>query len=369
MTEVTAQDDPGAADGDAAGPGSGQGHGRRARRLPPPGPAAPHQPRHRREDTVLVPCGHTLAHVCPRALSGPGRCAPRSAGRAGTSRTNPTSAPTRPRRNSSCGSRSAPRPSSSATRPTAAGQDTTEFDELIARAGRGDHQGGHARQGRPGQAGAAAPVDPAPPGRPGAAPPQGQPAHRRQDLHRPGRQDLPALDVPHPDLPVLRPGRRPTAAPVDPATYDYDRAARDALHFAALVDRFIQNLRRCVGCDVQYFAAVEPQRRLAPHVHIAIRGTISRAELRQVVAATYHQVWWPATTEPSSTTATSCRSGTRPRRLPRPGHRGGAADLGRGARRHRRPRTSRWHVVRFGARSTPRASSPGPRTPPAASAT
>jgi hypothetical protein len=41
-------------------------------------------------DTVLVPCGHTLARVCPSAPSGPGRCAPRSAGKAGTSRTNPT---------------------------------------------------------------------------------------------------------------------------------------------------------------------------------------------------------------------------------------------------------------------------------------
>ena len=27
----------------------------------------------------------------------------------------------------------------------------------------------------------------------------------------------------------------------------------------------------------------------------AIRGTISRAELREVLAATYHQVWWPST--------------------------------------------------------------------------
>jgi len=48
---------------------------------------------------------------------------------------------------------------------------------------------------------------------------------------------------------------------------------------------------------VQYFAAVEPQRRLAPHIHIAMRGTVSRAELRRVLAATYHQVWWPATTD------------------------------------------------------------------------
>jgi hypothetical protein len=84
-------------------------------------------------------------------------------------------------------------------------------------------------------------------------------------------------------------------APTDPGTYEYDRAAWDALAFAALFGRFIQNLRRYLGYDVQYFAAVEPQRRLAPHIHIAIRGTASRAELRRVLAATYHQVWWPAT--------------------------------------------------------------------------
>jgi hypothetical protein len=84
-------------------------------------------------------------------------------------------------------------------------------------------------------------------------------------------------------------------APADPDTYDYTTAARDALHFAALFDRFIQNLRRYTGHDLQYFAAIEPQRRLAPHIHIALRGTISRAELREVIAATYHQVWWPPT--------------------------------------------------------------------------
>jgi len=83
--------------------------------------------------------------------------------------------------------------------------------------------------------------------------------------------------------------------PVDPDGYDYQQAARDALHFAALFDRFIQNLRRFVGYDLQYFAAIEPQKRLAPHIHLAIRGTIARTELRGVIAATYHQVWWPST--------------------------------------------------------------------------
>jgi hypothetical protein len=86
--------------------------------------------------------------------------------------------------------------------------------------------------------------------------------------------------------------------PVDPGRYDYRRAALDAIHFAKLVDRFWQNLRRCAGYRVQYFAAVEAQRRLAPHLHAAIRGTIPRRVVRQVKEATYHQVWWPAHDEP-----------------------------------------------------------------------
>jgi hypothetical protein len=82
-------------------------------------------------------------------------------------------------------------------------------------------------------------------------------------------------------------------AAVDPVRYDYRRAARDAIHFPALLDRFWQNIRRCVGWDVQYFGTVEPQKRGAPHFHTAIRGAIPRAELRAISAATYHQVWWP----------------------------------------------------------------------------
>ncbi len=90
-------------------------------------------------------------------------------------------------------------------------------------------------------------------------------------------------------------GRILDGAPVDPDSYDYRRAARDAIHFPKLVDRFVQNLRRVAGWDVQYFATVEPQKRLAPHLHLAMRGTLSRAEIKQVAAATYHQVWWPST--------------------------------------------------------------------------
>jgi hypothetical protein len=83
--------------------------------------------------------------------------------------------------------------------------------------------------------------------------------------------------------------------PTDPGTYDYRSAARDALHFGKLLDRLVQNLRRVAGYDLQYFAVIEPQQRLAPHAHFAIRGTLPRALVKQVVAATYHQVWWPPT--------------------------------------------------------------------------
>ena len=83
-------------------------------------------------------------------------------------------------------------------------------------------------------------------------------------------------------------------SPVNPDRYDYRRAALEALHFPKLFDRWVQNLRRCAGYVVQYFGAIEPQRRLAPHIHVALRGAIPRRLLREVTAATYLQLWWPA---------------------------------------------------------------------------
>ena len=92
---------------------------------------------------------------------------------------------------------------------------------------------------------------------------------------------------------VVREGPR-GRPPVSPETYDYRRAALDAFHFLELIDRLWQNLRRAVGFKVQYFSAVEPRRRLAPHLHAAVRGAIPRALFREVTEATYHQVWWPS---------------------------------------------------------------------------
>ncbi len=91
------------------------------------------------------------------------------------------------------------------------------------------------------------------------------------------------------------PGR---GVPADPGSYDYRRAALDALHFPKVVDRWMQNLRRCAGYKVQYFAAVEPQKRLAPHLHAALRGAIPRATIKAVTRATYANVWWPAHEHP-----------------------------------------------------------------------
>ena len=245
-------------------------------------------------DQVLVPCGHTLAHVCPS-------CAERAKSlRAAQCREGwhledePDLTPDPATDDQQWWVTMRAEAQQSRDQAEAAGQDTADFDELI---GELDEE-----ITKSGVRGNVAPD---------------RPARRHRSTRR--RQDAP--DLPRrkvsprtlgktytaPDGKTFRPSMFVTltcpsygrvdhqGVPVDPAAYDYDQAARDALTFAALFDRFIQNLRRYLGHDLQYFAAVEPQRRLAPHIHIAIRGTIARSELRRVLAATYHQIWWPDT--------------------------------------------------------------------------
>ena len=122
------------------------------------------------------------------------------------------------------------------------------------------------------------------------------------------------------------------------------------------------------GYDLQYFAAIEPQRRLAPHVHMAIRGTVSRRELREVIAATYHQVWWPSTAAVRFD-GTGCRSGTRP--TPPTWTRKPARCCPPGTRRWTpsATRTSRCTSQGSGPGSTPRACWPDRGTRTGASAT
>ena len=141
------------------------------------------------------------------------------------------------------------------------------------------------------------------------------------------REAVPAVDVRHLHPALLRRRVWPTAHPKHPGAYDYRRAALDALHFSKLCGRFWTNLRRCAGFNVQYFSVIEAQRRLAPHLHAAIRGAIPRAVFRQVVAATDYALWWPpfdqavydstgcpcgpdrSTATPTPTPARCCRPG------------------------------------------------------------
>ena len=138
-------------------------------------------------------------------------------------------------------------------------------------------------------------------------------------------------------------------APADPDTYDYTRAARDALHFAALFDRFIQNLRRFTGYDLQYFAAIEPQRTTRPahpprHPRHHLPARAPRGHRRHLPPGLV-----AINRDRQVRRRAPAGLGRAHRHLPRPGHRRGPADLGPGPRRHHR-QDEPLHVARFGAR-------------------
>ena len=77
-------------------------------------------------------------------------------------------------------------------------------------------------------------------------------------------------------------------------------AGGDVLH--QLFDRWVQNLRRCAGFVVQYFGAIEPQRRLAPHIHLAIRGAIPRHVSGRSPTPLTCSCGGPPSTSPSTST-------------------------------------------------------------------
>jgi hypothetical protein len=122
--------------------------------------------------------------------------------------------------------------------------------------------------------------------------------------------------------------------PVNPGSYDYQRAARDALHFAALFDRLIQNLRRFTGYDLQTSLRLNPsggspaRARRDPRHRVPHRTAAGpRRDLPPGLVATH-----PHRPARRRTPARLAR-GIRP--LPRPRHRRVPARLGRGPRRHR----------------------------------
>ena len=218
-------------------------------------------------EQILVPCGHTLASVCPG-------CAERARTlRAAQCRegwhleTEPVITPDQPDDEQRMWIERRAETQQHRDHAHAAGQDIAELDELTAELDEEITRSGIR----------------------GNVLPKRTERRHRSTRRRQDTPDLPRRKIEPttigktytaPDGTTYRPSMFLTltcdsygkvtadGTPADPATYDYQRAARDALHFAALFDRLIQNLRRFLGYDLQYFAAIEPQRRLAPHVHL-----------------------------------------------------------------------------------------------------
>jgi protein-tyrosine-phosphatase len=194
-------------------------------------------------DTVLAPCGNTLASICPA-------CAERAKMLRGAQCREGWHLEHEPDLQADPATDDqkwwmTQRAEAQQVRDliSAAGDDTADLDELITEL---DDQITNS-----GVRGKAAPA---------------KPARRHRSTRR--RQDAP--DLPKrkidprtvgktytaPDGKTFRPSLFLTltcpsygrvsedGTPANPATYHYDRAARDALAFAALFDRFIQNLRR-----------------------------------------------------------------------------------------------------------------------------
>ena len=139
-------------------------------------------------DQVLVPCGHTLAHVCPA-------CADRAkALRAAQCREGwhledePDLTPDPATEDQQWWVTMRAEAQQLRDQADENGQDTTDFDELIRELDEEITGSGVRGERAPGgQANPAAPLHPPPPGHPRPPQAHGQPAHSRQDLHRAGR--------------------------------------------------------------------------------------------------------------------------------------------------------------------------------------
>jgi len=209
-------------------------------------------------EQVLIPCGSTLARVCPP-------CAERARVlRAAQCREGwhleeePTADPHPPDDYQKWLIETLADLQADSDQAEAQGQDTTGLDYLIAAVE--EELSATGVRGRP---------DPSSKNDGGSGLGGRKRSRRRRSTRR--RQDVPGLPgrtmspstvgrvYPGPNGQLYRPSMfitltcpsygpvRDDGTPVDPDSYDYESAARDALHFAALFDRFIQNLRRSPG--------------------------------------------------------------------------------------------------------------------------
>ena len=153
---------------------------------------------------VLVPCGNTLASVCPP-------CAERARNlRAAQCREGwhlerePVIEPDDADRRTEVVDREARRRPGDARHRRNGRRRHGRPGRAARRTGRGNQRRRNARQRAARPAATAAPLDQAAAGCPATAQTERRSADSRQDLHRAGRQDLPPVPVRHPHLPVLR---------------------------------------------------------------------------------------------------------------------------------------------------------------------
>ena len=258
-------------------------------------------------------------------------------------------------------------------RAEAAGEDTTELDELAAEldteitSSRGPRHGHHQAEGREGE-GPPVQVHPAPPGRRQTPPSEGRRPHHRTGLHRPGRQALPAVHVHHADLRQLRQGprRRHPGRPRLRTTTSGPRGTR-----CTSPRWWTGSSRTCAGSSATTCSTSAPSNR-----RNGSRRTSTWPSAAACPGRCCGRSSPPPTTRSggpppmlSGSTGTSCRSGTRPPG-PTSTRRPGRCCLpGTRPSTPSAPPTRRCMWPGSGPSSTPRACWPGPRTPTGASAT
>jgi hypothetical protein len=317
-------------------------------------------------DQVLIPCGATLASKCPPCAARAKVLRAVQCAEGWHLDTEPLPAPPPPDQVQAMWVEHRAQAQAMRDQAEAAGEDTGELDELIAEL---DQE--IASSGLRGKA---------------------DPGAQRPRRHRSTRRRQDAPDLPKRRISPRTIGKTYTAragkvfrpsmfltltcpsygrvgedgTPADPACYDYTRAARDALHFAALFDRFTQNLRRVLGYEVQYFATIEPQRRLAPHVHVACAAPSPAPSCGRSSPPPTTRSGGPPPIR-SGLTVTICRCGMRLAAATSTPPPASCCPPGTKPWTLSPTPTSRCMWPGSGPSSTPRACSPDLRTPPAAS--
>jgi hypothetical protein len=209
-------------------------------------------------DQILIPCGATLTSKCPPCAERAKVLRAAQCAEGWHLDTEPIPGPPPPDEVQAMWVEHRAQAQAMRDQAEAAGEDTAELDELIAEL---DQE--IASSGLRGKA---------------------DPTHARPRRHRSTRRRRDAPDLPKRKISPRTVGKTYTAkdgktfrpsmfltltcpsygrvgedgTPADPGSYDYQRAARDALHFAALFDRFTQNLRRVLGYEVQYSPPSNP---------------------------------------------------------------------------------------------------------------